>query len=113
MGYTGKAMPDPEIDEEVRRVRELLVAQVRRRFSGRALERKLGAKGGTTRKVLHGDITLTVRHILQYLDAVGTPWGEFFRSAYPKKDDEALERRVGRLALQALRPAGPPESPDE
>lgn len=85
----------------------------RKRFSGRGLERKLGAKGGTTRKVLHGDITLTVRHLLQYLDALGTPWGEFFRSAYPKGNEEALERMVGRLALQALRSPGPSESPGE
>lgn len=107
-------MPDPEIEAEVRRIRELLSAQVRRKgLSARGLERKLGAKGGTTRKVLHGDITLTVRHILQYLDAVGTPWGEFFRAAYPGggKDEEAFERLVGRLALKALREAGPPDSP--
>jgi hypothetical protein len=72
-GSADASMPGPLIENEVRRIRELLGEELMHKgLSARGLERQVGAKGGTTRKVLHGDINLTVRHILQYLDVLGT-----------------------------------------
>ena len=70
-----------DIDAELDRLRQLLMAAVKERnLSLRALERQLGIKGGSTRKILKGDITLSVRHILMILKALGVPYAYFFRA---------------------------------
>jgi transcriptional regulator with XRE-family HTH domain len=77
-------MPD-KIDAEVQRLRELLVKAVEEnRYTAKALERKLGMAGGSTGKILRGQITLSVRHLLAILDAAGIPWAAFFQVAYPQ-----------------------------
>lgn len=69
-------------DEEVERFRKLLAAMVKARgISIRSVERALGAKGGQTRKVLKGDLTLTLRHLLMILDVLKVTPAEFFRTA--------------------------------
>jgi hypothetical protein len=73
------------IDAEVDRLRELLVEAVEaNRYSAKALERKLGMAGGSTGKILRGQITLSVRHLLAILDAIDLPWEMFFQVAYPQ-----------------------------
>ena len=102
-----------DIDAELDRLRHLLMAAVKERnLSLRALERQLGIKGGSTRKILKGDITLSVRHILMILKALGVPYAYFFRAAYPLPGDPemaalpskaSMEDALGRLLVQALR----------
>lgn len=72
------------LDAEVDRLRDLLVKAVEEnRYTAKALERKLGMAGGSTGKILRGQITLSVRHLLAILDAAGIPWAAFFQVAYP------------------------------
>ena len=99
-----------DIDDELDRLRQLLQAVVRDSgLSVRALERKLGIKGGSTRKILKGEITLSVRHVLLILRALEMPYTSFFRTAYALPGDPGLptetsmEDALGRLLVKALR----------
>jgi hypothetical protein len=102
-----------DIDAEIDRLRQLLLAEVKgKKLSLRALERQLGIKGGATRKILAGDITLSVRHVLMILKALEVPYAYFFRAAYPLPGDPdmaafpteaSMEDALGRLVLQVLR----------
>jgi transcriptional regulator with XRE-family HTH domain len=101
-----------DIDAEIDRLRQLLLATVKGKdLSLRALERQLGIKGGATRKILKGDITLSMRHVLMILKALGVPYAYFFRAAYPLPGDPgmaalpteaSMEDALGRLLVQAL-----------
>jgi transcriptional regulator with XRE-family HTH domain len=100
-------MPD-RIDAEVQRLRELLVKAVEEnRYTAKALERKLGMAGGSTGKILRGQITLSVRHLLAILDAAGIPWAAFFQVAYPQSGQQGASLN----APPELPKAGPATAP--
>lgn len=73
-------------DREVVRLRELLRNAIR--LSGvtnRAIERHLGMSQGSLSRLLAGGIELKVKHILEIVEILGLPPGEFFRIAYPEE----------------------------
>ncbi len=85
-----------KIDAELTRIRETLArALEENRYSVRAVERKLGATVGAKRKALKGQIPLTVRHLLEMLEAIGLPWETFFQALYPPPGTKAPPLEVG------------------
>jgi transcriptional regulator with XRE-family HTH domain len=51
----------------------------------RSLEQQMGVGTSIFHKVLKGEVTLQVRHLLMIADALGIGWDEFFHLAYPKR----------------------------
>ncbi|HEX6864802.1 MAG TPA: helix-turn-helix transcriptional regulator, partial [Thermoanaerobaculia bacterium] len=73
-------------DQEVARLRELLRNAIR--LSGvtnRKIERHLGMSQGSLSRLLAGGIELKVKHILEIVEILGLPPGQFFRIAYPEE----------------------------
>ena len=73
-------------DQEVVRLRELLRNAIR--LSGvtnRKIERHLGMSQGSLSRLLAGGIELKVKHILEIVEILGLPPGQFFRIAYPEE----------------------------
>jgi len=84
-----------KVDAEVTRIREMLVQALEvNRYSIRFVERKLGATVGAKRKVLRGQSPLTVRHVLEILDAIGLPWETFFHALYPPSGARPAQVRM-------------------
>lgn len=67
---------------EVGRIRRLLRALVEERGTVYALERRLGVADASLRRVLNGEVRLTLYHVLLILDGIGKDRGDFFRSAF-------------------------------
>jgi len=77
---------DDRYDDEVRRLAEVLATVVR--VAGRtrqSLEAQLGLSSGYLSKILGGTVDLRARHILSIVEAVGMDPGDFFRLAFPRR----------------------------
>lgn len=59
------------------------LAKTKRR-SIRSLEQQMGVGTSIFHKVLKGEVTLQVRHLLMIADALEIDWAEFFHLAYPR-----------------------------
>ncbi|HSU83133.1 MAG TPA: hypothetical protein VLR69_11990 [Thermoanaerobaculia bacterium] len=94
--------------EETPRLAGLLktLAKSKRR-SIRSIEQQMGVSTSIFHKVLKGDVTFHIRHLLMILDALEIDWAEFFHIAYPRagatpaaSDDSLLgdlDRALGEL----------------
>ncbi len=51
----------------------------------RSIEQQMGVGTSIFHKVLKGEVTLHVRHLLMIADALGVDWAEFFHLAYPRR----------------------------
>lgn len=71
--------------EETLRLAEMLktLAKSKRR-SIRSIEQQMGVGTSIFHKVLKGDVTLHVRHVLMIAEALEIDWAEFFHLAYPR-----------------------------
>lgn len=67
------------------------------------------AAGGSTGKILRGQITLSVRHLLAILDAAGIPWAAFFQVAYPLTGQQGPSLEVPPELPKARPPATAPQ----
>jgi transcriptional regulator with XRE-family HTH domain len=82
-------------------------------LSIRSLEKKMKVSDGGFYKVLRGQVTLQVRHILKILDAIEVEWQDFFVQAYPPEGTpgDPLEAKVlAILARHGIIPPGPARS---
>jgi transcriptional regulator with XRE-family HTH domain len=97
--------------EEALRLAGLLktLAKTQRR-SIRSLEQQMGVGTSIFHKVLKGEVTLQVRHLLMIADALEIGWAEFFHLAYPRSGAAAvsedsllgdLNRALGEPAVKA------------
>jgi transcriptional regulator with XRE-family HTH domain len=77
--------------EEALRLAGLLktLAKTQRR-SIRSLEQQMGVGTSIFHKVLKGEVTLQVRHLLMIADALEIGWAEFFHLAYPRSSAAAV-----------------------
>jgi len=94
---------------EAQRLNALLLALIRQqRISIRALEQKAGVGPSVFRKVLSGQVTLQLRHILLMCRALDVEWADFFALAYQPdgvtKADDFDKRVLGLLARIGLLP---------
>jgi hypothetical protein len=72
--------------EESLRLATLLKSIAKSKYrSIRSIEQQMGVGTSIFHKVLKGEVTLQVRHILIILDALEIPWEEFFHMAYPRR----------------------------
>jgi hypothetical protein len=55
-----------------------------KRRSIRSLEQQMGVGTSIFHKVLKGDVTLQLRHLLMIADALEIDWAELFHLAYPR-----------------------------
>lgn len=55
----------------------------------RSLEQQMGVGTSIFHKVLKGEVTLHVRHLLMIADALDIDWAEFFHLAYPRRPSVA------------------------
>lgn len=55
-----------------------------KRRSIRSLEQQMGVGTSIFHKVLKGEVTLQLRHLLMIADALEIDWAEFFHLAYPR-----------------------------
>ncbi len=96
--------------EEALRLAGLLktLAKTQRR-SIRSLEQQMGVGTSIFHKVLKGEVTLQVRHLLMIADALEIGWEEFFHLAYPRSSAAAasegsllgdLNRALGEPAVE-------------
>lgn len=102
-------------DQEVARLRELLRNAIR--LSGvtnRKIERQLGMSQGSLSRLLAGGIELKVKHILEIVEILGLPPGQFFQIAYPEEAQptsalqafqKALGQRMGGRSEEEAPPA--------
>lgn len=115
---------------ETRRLGELLLSLAqRKKLSIRSLEAKMGVGSSVFRKVLIGDRTLQMRHVLMIADALGIGWSELFTLAYGHRSrreselvpgdlrplrggekDAEIDDRLQRVALRAFSRAEAPRS---
>ena len=89
----------PDVPDEARckgesqRLVRLLLSEARSKgVSIRSLERKVGVGDSVFAKVLSGEVTLQMRHVLLMCDGLGIEWGDFFALAYPPADEEVDEQ---------------------
>lgn len=76
--------------EETLRLATLLASLAKTKGrSIRSLEQQMGVGTSIFHKVLKGEVTLQVRHVLMIADAVGIDWDEFFHLAYPRRAQPA------------------------
>lgn len=72
------------------------------RISGvtnRKIERRLGMSQGSLSRLLAGGIELKVKHILDIVEILGLPPGDFFRIAYPDEPQATSALHVFHKAL--------------
>jgi transcriptional regulator with XRE-family HTH domain len=77
-------MADRYTEEALRLAGMLKTLAKTQRRSVRSLEQQMGVGTSIFHKVLKGEVTLQVRHLLVILDALGIEWAEFFHMAYPR-----------------------------
>jgi len=94
-------------EEALRLVRLLSSMAMEKRVSIRSLERKMGVGDSVFSKVLRGQITPQVRHVLMIADALEVGWPELFARAYglalPRARAAAPADEEGRLVGLLLR----------
>jgi transcriptional regulator with XRE-family HTH domain len=77
-------MADRYTEEALRLAGMLKTLAKTQRRSVRSLEQQMGVGTSIFHKVLKGEVTLQVRHLLMIADALGIDWAEFFHMAYPR-----------------------------
>jgi len=77
-------MTDRYTEESLRLAGMLKTLAKSRRRSIRSLEQQMGVGTSIFHKVLKGEVTLQVRHLLMIADALEIEWAEFFHMAYPR-----------------------------
>ena len=77
-------MRDKYSEEALRLAGMLKTLAKSKRRSIRSIEQQMGVGTSIFHKVLKGDVTLHVRHVLMIADALGIDWAEFFHMAYPR-----------------------------
>jgi transcriptional regulator with XRE-family HTH domain len=77
-------MADRYTEETLRLAGMLKTLAKSKRRSIRSLEQQMGVGTSIFHKVLKGDVTLHVRHLLMIADALEIDWAEFFHMAYPR-----------------------------
>ena len=106
-------MTDRYTEESLRLAGMLKTLAKSRHRSIRSLEQQMGVGTSIFHKVLKGEVTLQVRHLLMIADALEIEWAEFFHMAYPRsgagvRSDDSL---IGDLN-RALGEPVEEESPD-
>src|SRR5262245_31317984 len=77
-------MRDKYTEEALRLAGMLKTLAKSKRRSIRSIEQQMGVGTSIFHKVLKGDVTLHVRHVLMIADALEIDWAEFFHMAYPR-----------------------------
>ena len=77
-------MADKYTEEALRLAGMLKTLAKSKRRSVRSLEQRMGVGTSIFHKVLKGDVTLQLRHLLMIADALEIDWAEFFHLAYPR-----------------------------
>lgn len=77
-------MADKYTEEALRLAGMLKTLAKSKRRSIRSLEQQMGVGTSIFHKVLKGDVTLQLRHLLMIADALEIDWAEFFHLAYPR-----------------------------
>jgi transcriptional regulator with XRE-family HTH domain len=69
----------------------------------RSLEKRMGVGDSVFNKVLKGEVTLQLRHVLMICDALGVDWKEFFAEVYEletKDQNGEFEARMTRHLIR-------------
>lgn len=77
-------MADRYSEETLRLAGMLKTLAKSKRRSIRSIEQQMGVSTSVFHKVLKGDVTFHIRHLLMILDALEIDWAEFFHLAYPR-----------------------------
>ncbi len=77
-------MADRYSEEALRLTGMLKTLAKSKRRSIRSLEQQMGVGTSIFHKVLKGEVTLHLRHLLMIADALEIDWAEFFHMAYPR-----------------------------
>ena len=77
-------MADRYTEETLRLAGMLATLAKSKRRSIRSIEQQMGVGTSIFHKVLKGDVTLHVRHVLMIAEALEIDWAEFFHMAYPR-----------------------------
>jgi transcriptional regulator with XRE-family HTH domain len=77
-------MADRYTEEALRLAGMLKTLAKSKRRSIRSLEQQMGVGTSIFHKVLKGEVTLQLRHLLLIADALEVDWAEFFHMAYPR-----------------------------
>ena len=86
-------------DHEVRRIAELLSAELRsRKVTKRSIEQRMGWSHGYMTRLTSGAIELKLRHVFEVLEVVGVSPAEFFLQAYAPQGAAAREWPLNLLA---------------
>jgi transcriptional regulator with XRE-family HTH domain len=83
-------MTDRYTEESLRLAGMLKTLAKSRRRSIRSLEQQMGVGTSIFHKVLKGEVTLQVRHLLMIADALEIEWAEFFHMAYPRSSSAGV-----------------------
>lgn len=78
----------------------------------RSLEQQMGVGTSIFHKVLKGEVTLHVRHLLMIADGLDIDWAEFFHLAYPRRASSRAEGSVMGDVEAALDEGFDEESPE-
>lgn len=84
MRYSLLLMADRYSEETLRLAGMLKTLAKSKRRSIRSIEQQMGVSTSIFHKVLKGDVTFHLRHLLMILDALEIDWAEFFHIAYPR-----------------------------
>lgn len=103
-------MADKYTEEALRLAGMLKTLAKSKRRSIRSLEQRMGVGTSIFHKVLKGDVTLQLRHLLMIADALEIDWAEFFHLAYPRAS-AAPAATGGSLLGDLHRALGEPEGP--
>lgn len=85
-------MSDRYTEEALRLAGMLKTLAKSKRRSIRSLEQRMGVGTSIFHKVLKGDVTLQLRHLLMIVDALEIDWAEFFHMAYPRASPASATR---------------------
>jgi len=77
-------MADRYTEETLRLAGMLKTLAKSKRRSIRSIEQQMGVGTSIFHKVLKGDVTLHVRHVLMIAEALEIDWADFFHMAYPR-----------------------------
>ncbi len=77
-------MADRYSEETLRLAGMLKTLAKSKHRSIRSIEQQMGVSTSIFHKVLKGDVTFHIRHLLMILDALEIDWSEFFHMAYPR-----------------------------
>lgn len=77
-------MADRYSEETLRLAGMLKTLAKSKHRSIRSIEQQMSVSTSIFHKVLKGDVTFHIRHLLMILDALEIDWAEFFHMAYPR-----------------------------